>query len=420
MAILLSPRISTNLFAHYPNLNGGNTLGNFSGKLSGKGERLALALPLPQITHNHDGSFSTNIIQVVEDEVNYGTGGRWGQWANGGGSSLELVDPRGNHRLANNWAYSDETSKSDWTNIESTGVLDLGANYESSIAHIQIGLLDAGECLVDNIEVHPGTQTANYLSNGDFESGLNGWTLQGDHVRSSVESQGFQSAHSLHLRCSDRIWTGANSAQGTLTNTSLAAGQTATLRFKARWLHGWPEALLRLNGNWLEATGKLPVPLNLGTPGARNSRFATNTGPAIYEVTHSPALPAANQNVRVTARVDDPDGIKTLSLQFRIDPDTALISIPMVDDGTGGDLIGGDGIYTATIPGQAANTMVAFTIQGVDSLSAVTRFPGLLADNSPDRECLIRFGDVTAPGGFGIITFGFRRERSPNGAACQT
>ena len=45
-----------------------------------------------------------------------------------------------------------------------------------------------------------------------------------------------------------------------LNTNSLAAGQTATLRFKARWLRGWPEALLRLNGNWLEATGPLPVP----------------------------------------------------------------------------------------------------------------------------------------------------------------
>jgi hypothetical protein len=79
-------------------------------------------------------------------------------------------------------------------------------------------------------------------------------------VRSSLENTGYVSSHSLHIRCSDRIWTGVNSCQVALNANSLAAGQTATLRFKARWLHGWPEPLLRLNGNWLEATARCRCP----------------------------------------------------------------------------------------------------------------------------------------------------------------
>ena len=77
-------------------------------------------------------SNGTGTIYVVEDEVTYGTGGRWGQWAHGGGSSLELINPNSNHRLAYNWADSDETRKSVWTNLEFTGVLDLGGNYAST------------------------------------------------------------------------------------------------------------------------------------------------------------------------------------------------------------------------------------------------------------------------------------------------
>ena len=57
---------------------------------------------------------------------------------------------------------------------------------------------------------------------------------------------GIASAVALHLRASDSMWTGLNAAQVTLTNTTLVAGNTATLRFKARWLHGRPEPLLRL------------------------------------------------------------------------------------------------------------------------------------------------------------------------------
>ncbi|MGH7970108.1 MAG: lamin tail domain-containing protein, partial [Limisphaerales bacterium] len=255
-------RNQANLLAKYPNLNATNTIGNYSGKLSHNGEYLALTMPAEHKATNAFGVTITNIIEIVVNDLTYGTGGRWGQWASGGGSSLELMDPNSNNRLAANWADSDETQKSVWTNLEYTGVLDNGANYDAWIDYAQIGLLDVGECLVDNIEVD--YNGINYVVNGTFETGTNGWFLEGDHCRSSLENSGYQSSHSLHLRCSDRIWTGDNSCEVALNANSLAAGQTATLRFKARWLHGWPEPLLRLNGNWLEAAGRMPVPLNLG------------------------------------------------------------------------------------------------------------------------------------------------------------
>ncbi len=273
-----------------------------------------------------------------------------------------MIDPRANHRLAANWADSDETQKSIWTDIETTGVLDNGANYESGILHAQIGVLDVGECLVDNLEVdYNGT---NYVSNGTFEGGnLNNWSLQGDHVRSSLENSGYNSSYSLHLRSSDKVWTGDNSCQVALNANPLAAGQTATLRFKARWLHGWPEVLFRLNGNWLEAAGTLPVPANLGSPGMPNSRYVTNAGPAIYNVTHNPPLPAASQPVVVTVQAHDPDGVTNLTLNYRLDPATTYTSVPMNDNGTNGDIVAGDGVFSATIPGQAAAKSRRFTFR---------------------------------------------------------
>ena len=383
----------TNLFAKYPNLNSGNTAGNYSGKLSHNGELVMLSMPQ---------TLNTNTaILVAEDQVTYGTGGRWGEWSSGGGSSLELIDPHSNHRLAANWADSDETQKSVWTNIEYTGVLDNGSNYESGILHAQIGLLDDGECLVDNLEAdYNGT---NYVSNGTFESGTNGWSFQGAFTRSSLENTGYASGYSLHIRASDRLWTGVNSCQVALNTNSLVAGQTVTLRFKARWLRGWPEALLRLNGNWLEATAAMPVPANLGTPGAPNSHYVTNAGPAIYNVTHSPSVPAANQPVVVTANVSDPDGVQNLTLYYRLDPATTYTAVPMTDDGTGGDAIAGDGVFSATIPGQAANQIAAFYISATDGLGAITRFPALRPqDNELPRECVVMFGDGNPAGSFGV------------------
>jgi CotH kinase protein/Lamin Tail Domain len=392
---LVVARNMTNLFAKYPNLNSSNTVGNYSGKLSHKGELLVLSMPQ---------TLNTNTpILVAEDQVTYGTGGRWGEWSSGGGSSLELIDPHANHRLAANWADSDESSKSVWTNITYTGVLDNGTNYGSSISNAQIGILDVGQALVDNINVI-SNNGPNLVINSNFESGnLNNWSLQGDHVRSSLENSGYNSNHSLHLRSSDKVWTGDNSCQMTLATNHLAAGKTATLSFEARWLHGWPEALLRLNGNWLEAAGAMPVPDNLGTPGMPNSTYITNAGPAIYNVTHNPAVPPANQPVVVTANVSDPDGVQNLTLYYRLDPSTSYIAVPMNDGGTNGDAVPGDGVFSATIPGQAVNKLAAFYISATDSNSVSTRFPALRpGDNEPARECVVMFGDGNPGGSFGV------------------
>jgi hypothetical protein len=59
-----------------------------------------------------------------------------------------LINPNTNHRLGCNWADSDETRKSSWTNLTLTGLLDNGANYNGgSIDIVQVGLLDVGEAL---------------------------------------------------------------------------------------------------------------------------------------------------------------------------------------------------------------------------------------------------------------------------------
>jgi hypothetical protein len=406
---LVVARNQTNLFAKYPNLNAGNTVGNYSGKLSHKGTRLALARPqLLTITEN--GSPVTNTIYVVQDEVTYGTGGRWGQWAKGGGSSLELINPNTNHRLAYNWTDSDETSKSVWTNLEFTGILDNGQTYNGNpISLLQVGLLDVGECLVDDLEVRPGgIAGSNIVSGGDFESGLTGWSAQGDHLRSGLETAsglgGCQSSQSLHLRASDSMWTLGDYVQGSLTQTTLASGQTATLRLKARWLHGWPEVLMRVNGNYIEVTGAMPVPANLGTPGLPNSRYTAKPGPAIFDVKHAPSLPPANVPVVVTARFHDVNPFQP-TLLYRVDtaanPTPTYTSVPMTDNGTGGDGMAGDGIYSATIPAQGAGTVVAFLVQASDGSGATTLFPAELKDNAGiPRECVVVFGDTIPTGSF--------------------
>jgi hypothetical protein len=384
---LVIAKNTARLLSNYSNLTGANTLGDFRGSLALGGERVALAMPDETVGTNAAGQLVTNQLHIVVDEVTYGTGGRWGRWAHGGGSSLELIDPHSDRRLAPNWADSDESGKSGWTTIQYTGLLDNGTGPADSL---QLMLLDAGECLVDNVEVF-AAGGSNRVANSTFESGLDGWVAQGDHDDSSWETgQGYNSTHCLHVRATDHGDTGANRIRTALT-APLVPGQTATLRAKVRWLAGCPEILLRLRGNWLEATGNMLTAHNLGTPGAPNSRARANAGPAITEVRHSPVVPAANQVVRVLARVSDPDGLAGLFLKYRVDPATNLNVVAMVNIGAG--------FFSATIPGQAAGNLVAFQVQALDNSPsrAVTQFPS----DTPARECLVRWGDPAQYGNFG-------------------
>jgi hypothetical protein len=392
---------ASRLATNYPGLNGANLVGNFNGNLANGGERLALAKPDYSFTTNNS-VITTNAFYIVVNEVTYGDGGRWGRWSDGGGGSLELIDAHSDNRAASNWADSDDTAKAVWTTVETTGVLETGtpgpinAVSPSSGDHLQIMLLGAGEVLVDDVEVI--VSGANRVANSTFESGTNGWVFGGTHSKTTLENTGYNSSRSLHLRSSDRGDHTGNRLS-TLVSPAIPVNTTATLRAKVRWLRGHPEILLRLKGNYLEVVGRLPVPPNPGTPGAPNSVAVQNVGPLITDVSHRPVLPLAGQAVRVTARVSDPDGVPSVTLRYRIDPASTLAGVVMTDDGTGGDALAGDGIYSARIPGQPNGTLIAFRIEASDGHAspATSLFPA----DAPARECLIRVGETQPPGAFG-------------------
>ncbi len=377
------------LRSNHPALGAGAVVGDYQGQLANGGERLALARPSDPSSPLAD--------LIVVDEVAYGEGGRWGRWADGDGSSLELVDARSDNRLAANWAVSDETAKSAWVAVEHTGVLDLGTEVYG-VDRLQILLMGEGECLIDDVQVI-GPNGNNLVPNSTFEQDAQGWRARGTHARSNLETtEGYRSGKSLRLRASGRGSTDANHVFIDLTG-SLAPGTYATLRARARWCRGNPELLLRLRGNHLEAPGRLPVPLAAGTPGARNSTARANTGPALWDIKHSPILPAIGQSVLVTARAHDPDGLMAVECIYRIDPSSQTTRLPMRDDGAGGDVLGGDGLYSAVLPPQNTTNLVAFAVEASDA--ATTRAASRYPVESPERECLVRWGEETTLGNLG-------------------
>jgi hypothetical protein len=175
----------TNLVAKYTNLVGGiNATGNYSGTLGDHGDRLTLST----------GS------GIVVDEVIYRDGGRWGRWSDGGGASLELIGPRSDHRLAPSWTDSDSPTNTSWTTISTTGLVQLGDGKAESRKALEISLLGAGECLIDNVSVIP-QGSSERIVNGDFESGTTGWTFDGDYDLSAWRVHVYLRGGARGLRC---------------------------------------------------------------------------------------------------------------------------------------------------------------------------------------------------------------------------
>lgn len=388
---LVIARDAARLRTNYAGLTTANCLGNFSGALANGGDRIELNFPDQVTGTNALGQPTTNTIRIPIDEVRYGPGGRWGRWAGGGGSSLELRDARSDNRLAPNWADSDDSARSPWVTVEATGTMD---NGWADATQLHVTLLGAGEALIDNIEIVP-TGSTNVVGNGAFESGAADWVFQGNHNQTSWEAgEGFSSSRSLHLRATGRGDSGANRVRTQLPFT-LAPGTVVTMRAKVRWLKGSPNLLLRLRGNWMEASGYILATKRLGTPGAVNSRAVPNAGPAITDVRHDPPCPAASQPVLVVARVNDPDGLAFLAVHYRIDPATNYTTLAMTNNGAG--------LFSTVIPGQATGVGGAFYVQAADGFapSASSVFP----DNAPLRECVVRWGDNTLPGTLGTYRF---------------
>src|SRR4030095_10766620 len=87
------------------------------------------------------------------DEVRYFDGGRWPEYADGGGSSLELRDPRADNTKAEAWAASDESGQSAWQTFTYRMVAQSSAtpNPDNQWREFVMGLLGDGECWIDDI-----------------------------------------------------------------------------------------------------------------------------------------------------------------------------------------------------------------------------------------------------------------------------
>ncbi len=104
------------------------------GSLSDRGERITL----------QDGLGRTT------DTVRYFDGGEWPRWADGHGSSIELIDPLQDNRFGMAWDASDDSDKSEVTRFSYT------TRHRGGESELHLLLLSRGITVVDNVSVLQG------------------------------------------------------------------------------------------------------------------------------------------------------------------------------------------------------------------------------------------------------------------------
>ncbi len=336
---------------------GVTALGPWSGNLSGKGETITLR----------------DAEDNVADQVTYADGGRWSPWADGGGSSLELRDPRSDNNSGESWAASDESLKTAWQTVTYSGLgTNPAAGDPTTWNEFVFGLLGDGEFLIDDISVITnGTQL---IQNGAFTAGNAAtWRIIGTHSGTVIDDPLTPGGGKvLKVAASGPTEHMHNHATTTLkagaSYHTISAASTYTISFRAKWLRGSNRLHTRLYCNRLARQTLLNVPVTGGTPGAKNGSYIANAGPTFEALSHSPVVPEVSQPVTVSVHVEDPDGLSAVRLFTSVEG-AAFTSTTMTT--------AGGGVYTGTIPGQAAGVRVQFYIDAADAAmpAVAAQFP---------------------------------------------
>ncbi|CAN5134833.1 hypothetical protein BH23VER1_BH23VER1_32050 [soil metagenome] len=335
--------------AAYP---GARLLGEFSGNLSRAGERLYLV----------DASGNP------ADEVRYFDGGRWPEAPDGGGATLELRDLDADNAAPGAWGASDESAQTAWKTYSYRGTLVASRGNDAQWSEFNLGLLGAGEILIDDLSVveDPDGAATQILSNPTFSAGATGWRLRGNHRHSGVtDDPEIPGEKVLRILAAGPTEHMHNQIETTLTKLAVN-GRDYEISFRARWVSGSNQLHTRLYFHRLPQVTTIERPVHVGTPSAPNSQAVPNIGPTVTGLVHSPPVPAPGQAVTVTARASDPDGVSGLALRYSVDGGTFQAVAMSPAPG---------GVWQGAIPGQSAAAIVQIYVTATDEFGNVASFP---------------------------------------------
>lgn len=339
---LVIARDAARIRARY-GLGEGLVLGDYEGALSNGGERLALS--------DDRGREVDDLVYLDEYP--------WPSEADGGGHSLECVNPRLDNSTPRNWLPS--ANAAPWVRVSVEG--------SATSSRLYLYLEGAGECLVDDLSITEQGGTENLFPAGDFEGDVSGWNMTGTHAGSFVTSEeSYGGSRSLRI-----VATGPGSSSDTSVNRTvdaLVAGQVYVLSFWAKSLGGSSSLINRLSGSGLLARTNLRG--LEGTPGQVNSVRSDRLPPLVSSFYLDPALPRAGEPTRLLAIVEGEDLTQVIGLYDTGGDPRAIV---LKDDGRSGDGAAGDGLFGGLLPAAPAGSIVDYGVIARDAAGGEFRTP---------------------------------------------
>ena len=370
--------------------------------IAANGRLTAAAFPDARIIGQYSDSLSNNneLLRIEDawgnmvDEVHYHTGGDWPEKAGGLGSSLELRHPTMDNSVPTAWRDSDESEKGEWTTFSITDSYDRLRTMGGESSYEELHMHGVGDCEIAmrNMNFALSQGGPNLLpgrgqrvsTNGQ---GASGWLCQGTHHLSYMQGRDF------HLVSTGHGDIKANRVE--IDVTGMNRSDNLTFDCEARWVYGKPTVIVHTWDRSFGGVLRLPVPRNLGSAGSGNSALIPSAAPALSGLIHNPAVPRGNP-VQVTVKVTSSDA-PTVNLRHRLDsanPDTAWDTTRMVDDGSNGDNIADDGIYTATLSEYTSDGVIAqFYVEAESAGGEVTVMPS----PAPERPAMFIVDTTAVP-----------------------
>ena len=343
-------------------------LGTFTGSMSRSGEEIVLR----------------DALRNTVDAVRYYDSGAWPEFADGGGSSIELRDLDADNNTGGAWAASDESGRTAWKTYTYTYTAAASNGPDGQWSEFNMGMLAAGEIWIDDLSVieNPAGAATQKISDPAFNNAAV-WRRRGNHRASQVIPEpGNAGNNILRIAATGPTEHMHNQIETTLAS-AISNGTPYQISFRARWVTGGNQLHTRCYFNRLAKVNVIDRPANPGTPAAVNSRNVTNAGPTFTGLNHSPAVPAAGAVTAVSCFASDPDGMGAMTLFYSVNGG-AFASTSM-SPASGGK-------YTGSVPGQVAGAVVQFYIRGTDSPGAIEFYPAL----GPNSRALYKVNDGAA------------------------
>ena len=402
---------------------GVTALGPFTAGLAGDEDSLEL--------RKNDGT--------IADRVSYKSSFPWPVGAGGTGSSMELMNPELDNDLGGSWRSSSvpgvlsqltflpeshpgwhwrpgnsEASipSGAWRNIGfledetwSAGAMPIGYGSVNNLP-LNTTISDmrrnyTSVFLRNHFTINPGEISRELMLRYTVDDGIIVWINGHEVHRANVAAGDIPASATASSSGSEGTWrneTLTDSARYLIEGRNTIAIQLFNVSSTSSDLGLDVELMRPASGN-----NQPPRP----TPSTRNSVYTINAPPITRQVNHEPKQPGAGIDALITAKITDPDGVKSVVLEYQIVAPGAYIPallakstsqlnanpnapreanpaysapenwtrLPMLDDGNQADEVAGDNNFSVNIPGQENRTLVRYRILIEDSMGASVRLP---------------------------------------------